>query len=113
MTSTSSQEAYSRLADIVLELESALREHGLWEPAPPSPEALASRQPFCVDTLLFSQWLQFIFIARIKVIIETEAPLPARSGIAPMAEENFRGTDYDAARIIRSLAEFDALIEGE
>jgi uncharacterized protein YqcC (DUF446 family) len=29
---------------------------------PPSTEALASDQPFCVDTLTLPRWLQFIFL---------------------------------------------------
>lgn len=113
MTHFSTSTPHSRLADIILELESALREQALWESSPPSFEALGSQQPFCVDTLRFSQWLQFIFIARIKIIIESGDTLPARSGIVPIAEENFRGADYDASRIIHCLAKFDALIEGK
>jgi len=106
-----SEQRYGRAADIILELEMALRQHQLWEYESPSPQALQSSQPFCMDTLRFTQWLQFVFIVRIKDIIETAAPLPRRSGIVAIAEENFKGVSYDATAIIRSLAQFDALIE--
>ena len=105
-------EPYSCLADIILELEIALRQNQLWETEPPSSHALQSQQPFCFDTLRFSQWLQFVFIARLKSMIEGCEPLPQRSAIVAIAEENFRGVHYDASRIIRCLADFDALIEG-
>jgi len=107
------QARYERLADIVLELEAALREHQLWENSPPSPAALLSSQPFCFDTLRFTQWLQFVFIERVIVIVESGGQLPTRSGIVAIAEENFKGVSFDARRIIYALAQFDALIEGD
>ncbi|MEH6357493.1 MAG: YqcC family protein [Pseudomonadales bacterium] len=105
------QTSFEQLADILLELEAALRERQLWEAKPPSLVALSSQQPFCFDTLRFTQWLQFVFIERLKAIIECCAALPARSGIVPIAEENFKGVTYDARRIIYVLAQFDAFIE--
>lgn len=106
-------ETYSHLADIILELEMALRQHQLWESESPSPNALQSQQPFCFDTLRFSQWLQFVFIARLQNIIEIQAPLPQSSGIVAIAEENFKGVSYDASTIIHCLAQFDALITAQ
>jgi len=89
-----------------------MRQHDLWQDNRPSAQALNSRQPFCIDTLSFNQWLQFIFIERIKTIIETEAPLPESSQIAPMAEEFFKSSDDSGKRIIKIMAEFDAIITG-
>ena len=111
MNSDLLSDCYIRLADIIFELEAALREHALWETLPPPPEMLMSQQPFCFDTLRFTQWLQFVFIERVKVILESGGTLPARSGIVPIAEENFKGVAYDARRIIRALTQFDVLIE--
>lgn len=105
------QDSFEQLADILLELEAALREHQLWETKPPPLTSLSSQQPFCFDTLRFTQWLQFVFIERLKGIIERCGALPTRSGIVPIAEENFKGVTYDARRIIRVLAQFDTLIE--
>ena len=105
------QTCFEQLADIILELEAVLREYALWETLPPPPEALSSQQPFCFDTLRFTQWLQFVFVERLKDIIESSGALPTRSGIVPIAEENFKGVSYDARRIIRVLAQFDSLIE--
>lgn len=101
---------YSRLADIILALEIAMREKGLWELDAPSAEALASEQPFCIDTLNFTQWLQFVFTERIKLMIESEAPLPTSSGLVAMAETCFVTIDSQRQDIIQILQSFDDLI---
>lgn len=86
-----------------------MREHGFWESESPPDIALASQEPFCIDTLSFTQWLQFIFIARIKIIIENQSPLPLSSDIVPMAQEYFED-NLHARAIIEWLEAFDKLI---
>jgi len=81
---------YSEVAEQLLLLEAELRRLQLWAATPPAAEALASTQPFCVDTLTLPQWLQFIFLPRMRQLIEAEHPLPSECGIAPIAEEYFR-----------------------
>jgi len=69
----------ARLSDVAQQLlliERELRVLGLWASAPPSPVALASAEPFCVDTLEFEEWLQWIFLPRMKAILEDNQPLP-------------------------------------
>jgi len=105
------QHTYSELADILLALETVLREQSLWQAEPPPAEALLSQQPFCIDTLDFNQWLQFVFIERVKVLIEAQAPLPGNSNIVAMAEECYKGADFDSSSILSVLSEFDQLIE--
>ena len=50
------------VAALLIDIEAQLRQRGLWERQSPPPEALASDQPFSVDTLTLPQWLQFIFL---------------------------------------------------
>lgn len=100
----------SDVADRLLDIELELRQLGLWEAEPPSPEALHSSQPFCIDTLEFTQWLQFVFVARMKVLIENDHPLPAVSGMAPMAEEHFRSRTESGSGLIRALQAMDQLL---
>lgn len=52
----------------------------------PQRRALSSVEPFSVDTLDFHQWLQWIFLVRMKQILEQDLPLPNASGILEMAE---------------------------
>ena len=64
---------------------------GVWSIELPSQEALNSTQPFCVDTLSFEQWLQFVMMAKFEEMIRLSLPLPSKCEIAPMAEEAFKG----------------------
>lgn len=98
------------IADQLLLVERALRVQGWWEASPPSAQALASEQPFCIDTLDFSQWLQWIFLPRMKAIIEAGAELPAVSGILPMAEQVYGAGNQQAAALLEALGDFDRLI---
>ena len=75
------------IADILLDVERTLRRHQLWHDEIPAPAAMASRTPFCADTLSFTQWLQFVFLPRMRRIVEHAEPLPTASGIAVMARE--------------------------
>lgn len=98
---------HSQVAELLIDLESELRNMGLWSSEPPSESALASEQPFCVDTLDFEQWLQFVFIERMRAIVEGERPLPQRCGVAPMAEEYFRGASLGAPALVAHLEAID------
>ena len=107
---TESGNPVGQVADCLLNIEMELRQLGLWESEPPPDEAFQSAQPFCIDTLEFTQWLQFVFVARMKVIIEERHPLPAVSGMAPMAEEHFRGRPESGQSLIQALEEIDQLL---
>lgn len=103
----------AHVADGLLAIETELRRMGYWENESPASEALNSAQPFCMDTLTFHQWLQFIFLPRMKVIIEQDMALPAVSGIAPMAEEFFRNEPESGSALINELARIDSLLSDE
>lgn len=100
------------LAEQLLLIERELRLLDWWSEQPPAAEALASQQPFCVDTLAFEQWLQWIFLPRMKQLLESAAALPTASGIQPMAEQVYQGEMVRARELIRLLGEFDRLIAG-
>ena len=101
-----------RVTDGLLQIEIELRELDLWEHEPLPDEAFQSTQPFCLDTMAFTQWLQFVFLDRMKMLVEADRPLPAVSGIAPMAEEHFRGREESGDSLIRALEEMDQLLSG-
>ena len=100
----------SALAEHLLLIECELRVQGWWQEEAPSAEALASLEPFCVDTLAFEQWLQWIFLPRMKVLLETGAALPSVSGIQAMAEMVYQQQPGVARRLLELLGEFDRLL---
>lgn len=101
------------VAEILRDIEKALRELGLWEAEPPSPEALASTAPFAVDTLHFPQWLQFIFIPRLDQLVEQHADLPSNCSVAPMAEQYFHVLNLNSVAVISHLKKIDTVLSGK
>jgi uncharacterized protein YqcC (DUF446 family) len=100
----------TRLAGLLIDVEAELRQLGLWDRVPPPPEALASTQPFCVDTLVLPQWLQFIFLPTLYAMLAEGRDLPGQCGIAPMAEEYFRGTGLGTDALLAALVRIDELL---
>jgi uncharacterized protein YqcC (DUF446 family) len=103
---------FPKIAEQLLLIERELRLQGWWDELAPSAEALASVEPFSVDTLDFEQWLQWIFLPRMKAILENNLPLPNASGIQEMAEmvfaaRNLKGKDRQLQVLLK---EFDQLI---
>jgi uncharacterized protein YqcC (DUF446 family) len=100
------------LIAVVDGLEAELRRMQLWEPEPPSEGLLASTEPFCVDTLALSQWLQWLLIPRMRRILAGEGSMPTRSAISPYAEDCFEHLD-DPTPLLLLIERFDRLIRGE
>ena len=101
---------FPKIADQLLLIERELRVLGWWKEVPPSDEALSSREPFCVDTLDFDQWLQWIFLPCMKIILEQDLPLPTASGILEMAEMVYASRIREARHLLALLKDFDGLI---
>jgi uncharacterized protein YqcC (DUF446 family) len=103
---------FPQIADQLLLIERELRVQGWWDEVAPSAEALSSVEPFSVDTLEFEQWLQWIFLPRMKAILEQDLPLPNASGIQEMAEMVFasRGVQGRDRQLQALLKQFDQLI---
>jgi len=101
---------HTEVAAVLIDIEAQLRQLGLWDNIPPSSDALASNQPFCVDTLTLPQWLQFVFLPALYQMVEHELELPARCGIAPMADEFFRGSGLATEPLAAALLRIDQLL---
>lgn len=102
----------SALADQLLLIERELRVLGFWATSSPDARSLTSQEPFCVDTLAFEEWLQWIFLPRMKLILERDEALPAVSGILAMAEMVYQGRLEQVSGLLKALRAFDELIVG-
>lgn len=109
---TMSFNRHHALAEYLLRIEQEMRRLDLWHTEVPDPDALQSIQPFCFDTLDFTQWLQFIFLPRMKVIVEHGLTLPSSCDIAPMAEECFKQVPENTEALLTLLVECDRVIVG-
>jgi uncharacterized protein YqcC (DUF446 family) len=100
----------TEVAEILIDIEAQLRQLGQWNKLHPPAEALASDLPFCVDTLTLPQWLQFVFLPTLYAMLQEGQTLPERCGIAPMAEEYFRGTGLRSSELVAALVRIDELL---
>lgn len=97
--------------NLLNQLTEALRARGFWENTQPSVEALNSTQPFCVDYLTFSQWLQWVYLPKMLEALQRQQ-LPTVSHLLPMAEEAWKGCS-DTAELLRIIAQLDHWINGK
>ena len=104
---------HTQIAEVLIDIEAQLRQLGQWDREPPTAQALASDQPFCVDTLTLPQWLQFVFLPTLYGMLQAGQTLPERCGIAPMAEEYFRGTGLGSGELVAALVRIDELLSNE
>jgi uncharacterized protein YqcC (DUF446 family) len=95
---------------LLMDIEHELRILGLWQKEIPTEEALASSEPFAVDSLTFSQWLQFIFLPRMYFLIEQNIQLPTNCQITPMAEEYFAQSKMPVVTLLQYMRKVDTLL---
>ncbi|MGX2970296.1 YqcC family protein [Ursidibacter arcticus] len=93
------------------DLQIAMRLHHQWEEVAPSAEALASTDPFCVNTLSATQWLQWVFIPRMNALLDANAELPRNFAITPYLEEALKNESYLMA-LHKPLAKLENLLKG-
>lgn len=93
-------------------LEQELKALELWGGSAkiPSLEQLSSSAPFCLDTLEFHEWLEYILIARLRQLIAAEEALPEAMMVHTYAQERYRGEWGKYRKLIGLLKELDALI---
>jgi len=99
-----------QLADLILGIEAEMRRIGLWQCEPPDEEALNSLVPFCHDTIAFEQWLQWVFLPKMKTVIETEEDFPASSEIYPLAEYSLERLPQQSEKLLELIKQFDDFI---
>lgn len=107
----SKQELSSRLRCKILldHLRQAMGRCQLWSDRRPSLAAFSSSAPFACDTMAFEQWLQFIFIPKMYLLIEKQQALPVKIAILPMAEEVYK-TTKNVDEVLMALARIDRLL---
>ena len=91
-------ERHRQLANLLFDLEKELRQAKLWAQQSPPPAALVSTEPFSIDLLSFTEWLQFIFLPKMYATIEATEELPQSCSIAPMAEQFFSAEEMSGKR---------------
>ncbi|WED27356.1 YqcC family protein [Vibrio sp. DW001] len=74
------------LFTLLRETEICLQRLCLWDSEEPEESALQSKEPFALDTLEPEQWLQWIFIPKMREMLEQQR-VPSGFAISPYFEE--------------------------
>jgi uncharacterized protein YqcC (DUF446 family) len=99
---------YGVVAAKLDEIEEEMKRIGLWQEKPLAPEQYNFTSAFAMDTMSYDQWLQFIFVPRVRGTISASGKFPASSSVGAQAVREF-DTVPNAARLVTLLSEFDRL----
>jgi uncharacterized protein YqcC (DUF446 family) len=91
-------------------IEAELRREGLWQEAPLPEEAYDFTRAFAADTMAFEQWLQFVFVPRVRELVAARGEFPASSEVGAQAVREFDGRP-EADALVGLLSDFDALFD--
>ena len=91
-------------------LQHTMERLALWQSVPPQEAAFLSEQPFALDTMNPTEWLQWIFIPRMHALVESQAPLPRQIAISPYLEEALKEEDY-LAELLIPIIEIEKLLQ--
>ncbi len=98
-------------ASLLDKIESELKAIGYWQSSPLPQEKFDNMGAFGMNTMAFSQWLQFVFLPQARKAVSGEREFPSHSHVAAQAVREFDG-DTNAADLVSLLCEFDAVVEG-
>ena len=103
--------SYDVVAIKLDEIEQEMKRIGMWQTTPLPPEAMEFEQAFGADKMAFEQWLQFVFIARVREIIDAKGEFPSSSQVADQAFKEWKmwGDREDVDTLLEDLGSFDAL----
>jgi len=91
----------------LVSIEVEMQQLQLWSEQRPSDTALASTQPFCIDTLTLPEWIQFILLDRLRSMIDQSIALPKQCGVAPIAQEYFKHSELGGQQLTALLEQLD------
>jgi len=100
------QQEVLRHADLI---EAEMQRIGYWQSQPLRPEQMQFNQAFAMDTMTFVQWLQFVFLPRVREAAAANQ-FPSGSSVGTQAVREFDGST-EAGDLITLLAEFYALFD--
>jgi uncharacterized protein YqcC (DUF446 family) len=90
-------------------IEAELRRLGWWQETALTPEQMAFSSPFGMDTMGFSQWLQFVLVPSVRARLAAGGPWPKSSGLAAHATREWDGAPMDVDPLIARLSDLDRM----
>ncbi|WP_431225242.1 YqcC family protein [Serratia sp. L9] len=103
----------NQVRHILSVIEQSMHDLGLWQAMPPEAQAFSSTEPFCIDSMLAEEWLQWVLLPRMTALLDANAPLPTRFVIAPYFEEALKDKQPNCMPLLVLLQKLDALLNIE
>jgi uncharacterized protein YqcC (DUF446 family) len=100
--------SHALVASKLAAIEAEMRRIGLWQGAPLDPAKYDFHAAFAMDTMAFTQWLEFVFIPRVRSIIDAKGEFPTSSMVGVQAYRELDGAP-EASALVALLTDFDAL----
>src|SRR3954454_7281341 len=97
-------DVYDRIAAKADEIEGELRRLGYWQPDPLPAGAMRFKEPFAADTMTFRQWLQFVFLPKVRDLVRRRQELPDASTVGSHAVRALEA-DPKADQLVSLLTE--------
>ncbi len=99
-----------RLGEVADGIEAELKRLGWWEGDPPSEDTAIAGGAFGRETVAFSQWLQVVFVKRLRQAAAGEFEIPRSSMVSAYAVREFDGYPEDLSGLMDYLQEVDRLV---
>ncbi|WP_196157412.1 YqcC family protein [Reinekea sp. G2M2-21] len=97
--------------ELLAEIEGLLQKHNQWQTIPPTAEKMASTEPFSIDTLTFLEWLQWVYLARLRAVIHAGATLPQGAMVLPYAQEALRADGIQIPGLLSLIEQLDDALQ--
>ena len=91
-------------------IETEMRYIGLWDIPDPGPDAIKNCGAFGLNTMSFEQWLRWVFVPNVRVLLKQGGPWPINSQVGVAATKNLDGQP-ETSRLVTLLCEFDLLFK--
>lgn len=93
-------------------IEAEMRCLGLWSEMPPEASAFESVVPFFLDTMALHEWMQWVFVARFRALLEGGFSLPGQCAVSPVLEEYCRIHRIEGEQWVALVQQFDRQVTG-
>jgi len=110
LLSMSDNKQHAAVQKAIADIEAEMKKVGMWQAEALSPELFGFQEAFGMDTMAFSQWLQFVFVPNVRKILLEEGEFPSQSWVGVQAMREFDGFE-EAGELVRLLSDFDAMFE--
>jgi uncharacterized protein YqcC (DUF446 family) len=101
--------AFASLAD---RIEAEMRRLGAWSADRPAQATIDEGGAFGMNTMAFTQWLQWVLVPRLREVADGSFPVPPSSQVAAHAVREFDGW-HEVSDLEALLRELDDLVEAE